>query len=485
MSKESLPAEGAVPTHKLGPRERKQPIASRLTPGVEIYEPGYPLFDRAQAKSNFTYLSRISMSTAQFLEETNASQRNAIIATLDQLILDFARSGRPVLMEGFGVIIMKKTEQQRAYNLGQMAALRTEQVISYDFEKCEHFEVDYTTRFPDLVRTAELTQLCRARLEPEYSLLWSEQLLSRLIRGLFRFVKSQLVQDGQYSGFKNLGRFVALHNRQGDTEADWFAGADILLINNNQSTIATSDAMWFERPVLTDAWELLKAAYGEPLSVIKIDLRKELVTLGYDVSELPTSERNLSSLELAIFQPNSTGSQSRTTTNLIFLSKDLVSLLPQTTRPEIGTEFTWTVEVDQPLNESSWESIINFGRRVFTLGWILLASAKHKQLPIGAGIASSLADTLPSTAARKCHLQAVLTTKFQPFPYEALTNSGKFQYLNLLPITASEYEIAEKISAQYLVEVLERRGVGQVTRLYRNPIKLHLEDAASGLVEQQ
>ncbi|RIL10226.1 MAG: hypothetical protein DCC75_04850, partial [Proteobacteria bacterium] len=238
-------------------------------------------------------------------------------------------------------------------------------------------------------------------------------------------------------------------NRQGRSESDWYAGADIFIRKRHCSASSIGPLQVFPRPSLDNAWEILRAAFGDPLALLDICPRTELGKLGL-AEHLTEFHEELVPFKIAVFKDY--GSEKAECGSLIYCSDGLRNLGIQHSQLRghtsgIGCELVFQLRSDknsqsacQTLGSSavpSWPS------RALAMGWLLIQSSRSKLLEYGHGLSSGLAldgsDNFP--------VRSIFSLPFQRISLPQGCHGGEFCYVNLVGITNGE---AELVSAQPL-----------------------------------
>ena len=428
--------------------------------------------DEAFQRNHTVHSRRISREV--YLKETNAAQRTALCTALNSVITTFLTQNRSIFLEGLGVLAPVTTEKKASYVIGNFCAVRSEQVRSVVFYKCDDSAAIDRKLYPDIVETAELAATCQLELPPVLCISWLEKDVRRYLRGLLKELKHQLVMKGHCNELESIGLFFALHNRQGDTPADWFAGADIGLRPLFNQKLSVSAPAFFERPVLENSFELLEAAFGKPALNFSVDLPAELAGLGYDLSALLTDTSfGEAKIPVAVFE--STANRPAGERVLIYCTDGLRNLgLMQTDKENAsGTEIVFQLAVsdNDGIPGSQNTGIPTWVARPIAMAWILLQSSPKKSLRPGAGISCAV----PLQPRFDTDLDTIFLTPFAFVPNEVLSREGAFRYINVVGITQEEAAIARGLSQEYLSLLLKHKGLDQVTRSTRTSITKKLE----------
>ncbi len=418
--------------------------------------------------------SGIRVTREEYLKETTVEQRELLRTAINDSLLLLLRNQRAIFLEELGIIHADCINSQRAYIVScTQGACREELIRRVQFEKCDDSSAIDRNKFPNLVELAEFTSIVQAALPGDLSVLWSDRMLRRNIRGMIKDIREEVVSYGYSKQLSNLGTLSALHNRQGLTSRDWFAGADIFMANPLEERVKVSAPIIFERPVLQNAWELLEAALGEPVHIFSIDVIKELQALGYEMAADATSA--CKAIKVAAFELPQSQSDEKVyiycTDGLRkqrAISKERTSDAPE--ELGAGSEFVFQLAVPQRnlqlVSPEDAQGAPTWPGRPITMAWVLLQSSRSKTLKVGAGLSTDL----PLRPRTESDLNTIFVTPFSMARNEMLSEDGPFRYLNILGVSHTEAQLARDVSPDFLINLLERRGLDQITRPSRMPI---------------
>ena len=222
------------------------------------------------------------VSTDSFLRETTHEHRSALREQLNTAIAHFLSIDRPVYLDGLGILAPTQQVSVVRRELEGKQVVREEKVKSVQFEKCYECMTYHRQKYQGLVELRELIERIYPRLPFTLQIKWPQPDTRRLLRGLLKSIRDEVIVDGSSEQLKVVGTLFSLHNRQGENIEDWFAGADVFLKPCFQEIMQVGASRVYEMPILQDSWELLEAAYGAPVDQFEIDLSLELAQLGYD-----------------------------------------------------------------------------------------------------------------------------------------------------------------------------------------------------------
>ncbi|MCB9030282.1 MAG: hypothetical protein H6619_04460 [Deltaproteobacteria bacterium] len=412
-----------------------------------------------QQKSKFSYRKEdYKITWDEFLIETSEEERRIISFGISSVVSDSIIEGRPVFLEGFGVLYHKDQICEKVDSIQKEFELYSEDTRTIQFERCSDLVSYQREKYKGIIELSDLAVLVREKIS--FFVDWNERIVQRYIRGFIQLIKYEAIQFGISRRLSQIGVFYALHNRQGQEFFDWYSGADIFLISHFSHCISSKKVGRFVRPVFVNAWEPFEACCGKAIAMLSIDLVRELNELGYDQSAL---NANLAPAErmmlVSVFQAESKNPNKR---KLIFVTDGLRQL--GIDMSEVGTELILQIEV--PLdgsNEGNELSMIC--SRPLVLSWVLLQGAKNKTLWSGAGLSASV------PLFKDCTNQLLNTVFITPFTLidgVQFATQGKFRYWNITALTENESDIVPIVSPKDMLEILKTRNLDQVVRLERS-----------------
>lgn len=373
---------------------------------------------------------------------------------LSRAVLQFISQDISVYLEGFGIIIPDILSQQRVKHVADRVFVQMETFRTLRFEKCGDLVAFHREKFGTIVETKEVCEIMYQQLTR-----WPERELRTLTRGLIQNLRSDVVTNGHSNMLAELGEFFALHNRQGASLLDWFAGSDIFIRSSYRQTLVVEPSRTMPRPTLHSSWEILEAAYGPPACILQLDLIKELGELGYDQETLTQS---LAPADRTI--PVGVFVRLESPQALIYATDGLRRLAADSAPGKLGSELVF--QLGLAYTDGAFSVIPDWPLRPLTLGWILIQSSRSKSLKPGAGLACG-SQLIPHSDSE---LESVFTTQFAPVRTEQLSTCGEFAFINIVGITADEATAAAKHSAEYLLKLLEYKELDQHTKPARSSI---------------
>jgi hypothetical protein len=392
------------------------------------------------------------------IEQNSAEFNRAIVDSIAELI----RAGFPVYLEGLGILTSTIETQTRTYVVGSELRSRTEESVVLGFEKSREITAYHREQFPRLIDTKDLTPAVHAALPPEIGVRLSVREVRRRITSLARAIRESLTQRGFSDALAPLGELYALHNRQGESANDRFAGADIFMNSRFSPRLKVSEAHRRERPILENGWELCAAAYGTPLEKLELNLARELKSLGYTLSAADEAKfLTTRTIPVAVFQTGVVDGRP----NLLYVTEGVRRLARSEGRPS-GNELTFQLSVAYPEERGGKLAIPEWPTRALTLGWLLVLSSRSRTIKAGTGFAAEV----PLIPDCDTELSAIFSTPYRPIRSPQLDREGEFTFVNLVGITAAEADLTHRAGGEHLLTLLNHRGLDQVTKPTRSSI---------------
>ncbi len=409
--------------------------------------------------------SRYRIRPDEFLEITSSDDRDSLRHQLISALTACLDRESAIYLEGLGILFPHMEVKQRTRTLREKFLVHNDTVRSVRFEKCSELIPYHWEKFGRIVETRELVHSVYAELPLALKTRWTESEFRSIVRGYLSLVRREIVRRGFSHELSPVVDFFALHNRQGRTENDWFAGADIFVQPRYEQTLFIEPCVIKQRPCLESGWELLEAAFGKPCRIMTLDLVRELSNLGYDPRALDdAADVNMRSIPVAVFErPGTPHSLVYCTDGLRLLSRPA----PETKEVRPGNELVFQLSL--PPGEASCNEaaeIPDWPLRPLTMGWILMQSARSKTIRCGAGLSCDV----PLIPDSDTELRSIFATSFSCVRHEQLCLDRPFSYVNLIGITADEAAVAARYSPEFLLRLLEHRDLDQCTKPGRSSI---------------
>lgn len=396
-------------------------------------------------------------SALQFEQISQLSQRAEIFEKLSQSILFFLDYGQAVSLEGFGVVIPHRDQHHNSYHHGERLILREEAFSTPRFEKCDDLTAYPRNKHAKLVETRELARKAYLSLPLDLQLQWSEAQFRAILLGAIQYLKREVVVQGYSSLLHSLGEFFALHNRQGSSLADWFAGADIFLTSENQTLLKAGNSRVFDIPVLNSATETFEALNGPALANIKLDAAEQLKQIGYLIeTDQPVHSQTVS---ISVFHRKSMDDSQ---VSLLYCSdgfRNMTSIRPHS--DELPCELVLQLELPKHiLGNATLDQVPAWPLRLFAAAWVLAHSSKSCNLRAGLGL--SLGTSLVPELASE--FQSILLCDCNLIKLPQRCDGKTFRYLSLTAITEDEAQVSELYSTQFLLRLLQQRYLDQLVK---------------------
>ncbi len=399
------------------------------------------------AKPARTAASEGSITLREYLAAVTSAQRRILAKELAAEAVRRIEGGESIYLEGLGIAAPRRITAPGVYTLAQHFVLREEVRQHTVFEKCSELTGYHRQRYSPLCELKDLVKRIYARLPLQMAVRWSENDLRRLLRGLMKHVIYEVVTKGCSRQLAPLGVFYALHNRQGSSVQDWYAGADIFLEAASCPAVESGPSRLLLIPELQDAWEPLRCVYGDPLAVLSIPLRPELQKLGYALAAESEPEINVAVFERRV-------KHSRI---LLYCTEGLRRAAYQRgTKQGVELVFQACLPEDD-LSAPAWPF------KALALGWVLVQSSRSGAPRTGVGLGCEV----PLSEDEPTRLSTIFSTEFSQIPRPCKCSDGPFSYLNLVGITEREALLARTSSPAHLTILLRRRQLDQVTKLNR------------------
>lgn len=409
-------------------------------------------------------LKRRPISPSAFVEYTSVSERATLREKLIEVLRRFLSQGSEIYLEGLGILFLVEEETRKNHLHELSCVIRTERHSQVRFEKCSRLSTFHRGQYTRLVESDALAERVFLRLPLPLQIRWGRDDTHRYLISLIHLIKNELTVDGYSAQLLSLGELFALHNRQGKSVEEWFAGADIFIEGEPFEPLSLTDEFVFQQPTLASSWELFEAAFDEAAAKFRFPVEEELAALGYDAEEvvrsLPREEREIS---VGIFH-------STCSNRLVFVTDGLRKLerrAAQEKRIQNGTEFVVQIPFELERGESLSQSPLpSWPLRMLTLGWIMIQSASTRRVDYGVAIGGEKG-LIDGSDTR---LQAVMAVPCKLAPLPQRSDDGSFSFRNLVGITEDELRLSRNRSWRYLSTLLASRDFDQVTKPERRSI---------------
>lgn len=359
-------------------------------------------------------LASIPVSDPSIKEESEQSLLPQFQSCLEQLISD----GATIYLEGLGFILPSDKEKiiRRVHRESFFLIHQTQQKI--DFEKCDDTSGISQEELANIIDTGGLAD---QMIQQGVSV--SPPKLRMVIRKIIRSIKFDLINRGFSKKLGTIGTLLAVGDFS--KERGGFPQIDVLLITSSPHTITTAKEGPYIRPLLSDSFELLTAAFGEPITSTSVFLREFLGT-DYD-----------GSFTVAAFHIRGVNPR-------LFLASDGLR--------SFGAECV----IEVPLKSGEEPVIPGWALQMMALGWYALQTVKARKLIRGV-VLDAGSEILPNINHIIIHERSGLRDRH-------LSQQGEFMYLSLCGITSEEAQFATQTSPDYLIQGLNHKGLRGLTK---------------------
>lgn len=400
-------------------------------------------------------ISRSKFSAVPQNEYLSSDEKELLRFELNCALVQFLQAGRSIVLEGLGVLSPHKEVLKRTYVFKDWAILRDETKRTAIFEKSEDISGISPHAYHQLVDTWELVQTIYSKLPLPLQIRWAERELRKVLLGYLREIKDEIIQRGFSHQLRGVGIFHALHNRQGESARDWFAGADIFVNSSFQQILSLGANRRISRPVLETAWELLEAGFGTAHHCFEFSLSDQLKLLGFSSAQIDEFKLTSDTIRVSAFKKGSSPQGNA----LLFVTDGIRGLAP-ISRPQRKLRHELVFEV---VADYESESVCAAASRALTIGAVLLLGDPIN--PINANTALTTAHSLdPNFPTR---LKGALLTSWYTCCHEQLSKDVEFQFASVIGITADESELVARRGKAHLLSLLRRKGAIHQTVLKR------------------
>ncbi|MCO6429859.1 MAG: suppressor of fused domain protein [Deltaproteobacteria bacterium] len=397
-----------------------------------------------------TVLLKRSLLRDKFIHELTSSEQKIIARAVADVCIHFLRAEKPVYLERFGLLVPRISKAYRSYFSESSQLSRLEWVLSADFHKCSDLTAYHKERYKNVVELKELSSRVYAALPIERTATWSGRFIRHLILGLIETVKHETVSIGYSERLYEIGTFFALHNRQGSTFSDWYAGADIFIKSTLDEAVRCDDSVIHPRAVLQTPSEPFQAIFGAAVQSFALPNLPAL-------SEIPAPK-------VHVFADDSSGS-------LIYVTEGIASLSGAGSSGGLPVELTLQLETGQkPLLASSGQ---HSSREISIPAWPVSAIRQVVEATILKGLPMPPIGAIISAkdiGLGKLPLNSLMITDFHRFHREQLTLEGPVIFRNIVGITSDEARMAQETSPKLLMACLQHKNHLHVTKPERSSI---------------
>lgn len=398
------------------------------------------------------------ISKDDFYRETDDKTRGALAAAAASAMLDFLGRDRAVFIENFGIIFPEIRSEIRAHIEAENLFLRCEKTRLANFEKTDDLTASHRECFPSMVETRDLAAAAYAKLPLEIQLILDPAEIRRLLRGLFKAIRHEVVAKGFSPWLSPVGDFFAVHNRQGLSAADWYAGADIFLVPRNVEPLEIGPSRRMPRPVLDSAHEIFDCASGAAIKTWPICPLRELSELGLVIAD--EDQKNKVEFEVRAYRYAENGARPRIVyaTDGIRLKKNL--------KGAPGSEFVVCLGVES--DDINGADIPEWPLKALAMAWALDAHVSPEQgLKVGLGL-SAEEPIFVNKHGRG--IKTIMLSEFHLVSLEQLSTEGPFRFFSVIPLLEEESKFAEQRGSSHLLSVLRHKGTTRLCQEHRDSV---------------
>ena len=388
-------------------------------------------------------------------KEFSSLDKARIREELEASLIYLVDCGFPCTLEGLGIIFPIEKLIQRVTSHQDHVVFVQETVRTVDLEKTDVIYQCHRTQFINLLEDRDISDRVFEKVHSKLSFSCKEPDVRKEIKALFRKMKSDILVNGWSNDLEKIGLFVAHHNRQGDTQADWFAGADIFLDQPWQKTLRVEKSSQVSFPKLHSPFEPFEMQFGPHQASISINLTDAITALGYESSlpsDIPPCEVRLYNSQLG-----------KNKKSLTFVTNGLRQIGFHRGSAS-ATEVVIQLNIDE--KDPQITEIPQQIQNLIAAAALLSSSAKNGNLV--SGVAAPLEDFFGEGSKPNV---------LMCFPYRRLgqelrcfNETGAF-YLSLLTLITSDEAAALTANHKYLLSLfLKRKGYQQELRFNRSSV---------------
>lgn len=420
----------------------------------DIAAPGAHESIRIKSPAQLVQNNSLPQNWLEFLIESSEEERRLLNFGISTVIARAVESGRAVYLEQFGIIFADILTRNKKEDIGREFRLVKESVKVPVFEKCTDLISFQRERFPNILEGRNFIEEVGEQIS--FFTKLRPKKLERYVRGIISLVRYEVIAYGHSNRLSQLGRFLAVHNRQGTTERDWLSGADIFLKSPLECPVKVSDLGEFFTPILGSAWEPFEALYGRPFSMFTIKPDEEVAALG--LGDLLKDTRGVfAPVDCAIYRMGDESSR-----KFVFVTNGLRALangVSKVQNSQIGSELILQAEIHSG-ELPDQETIKDLGRGPLALGWLLAYLSDTKNLQLGIGVSSKV----PVWAKLSCNFRSILVNTFASMPKVQHSIDGQFCYAALVLLHPDEAQVVAEVGSESVLQILAHRRLDQINR---------------------
>lgn len=383
-----------------------------------------------------------------------------LVELFNNILCESLENLQTVYLEKFGFLIPQKITDIDYDDSNDVLCMQKEQVLKISYEKC----LILNSYFKEKYNPVEFKSLIKNLYSQSNNELIKKYTLSDLLKYEEYFVntiKKQVINNGVCNLLK-IGTLYSIHNRQGEVFDDWFSGAEILFKQKLQKSYLLTESHKYIKPVYKDALEVFRTAYGDEVGVINVNLKKELVMLGFDLEDVKSIKEP--TLPLYVFEDRSLSQKGIIILNYVTNTVRKYGI----SEFGVGTEFVFQIVVYEKdyRNKNGTLNIPNYPKKAFAASLVMLQKEELRR----ENASITVKYDVPLIEDNKKKLDAICVLDFEALSSIQYAKDGKFFYKNIVGITLGELEFANNISIEYILDILKEKNLHQITRLKRRSI---------------
>ncbi len=422
--------------------------------------------------------------------ETSRQERRELADALAHSLRSKISDGKSVYLDGLGVLFPEQHELPRAYLLGNQSkvkqlAVRRETITKLNFERAGELSPFIRDRYHSPLELSDLLCDVYRHLPLPLQVGWTHAQMRFYLGGLVALLRREIVLDGFSHRLAPFCSFFALHNRQGDSTVDWFAGADIFVHSDFEHVRRVEQPKLMERARFASLLEFGEVALGAKRHIFPLNISQALNDIG-----ISASRSFYPDIEVIVLE--------RAPGRLAFLTNGARNI-PLLSGEMLGAEFVLDCELAQlaawpfTLIAALIEEIVS--EQVQPSGGATHGIAGHQAgilsrpsgigcvsiPPQAFGIASTSSDGTNShepeitAAVASTTWAGALVSSCNANEAILLEDDSSVRVLWITPLQQMERIIAERRTPEHTAALLIRKGVMLVARLNRASVLFRTE----------
>ena len=410
-------------------------------------------------KMDYADIADFSKRNFDIFHDTDNKDSKILLNFFNEVIKNNLINLQTVYLENFGFLIPNATWEISYSDENGKIVMRNSQVLNVTFEKC----LMLNTFFKDKYNPIEFKSILKNLSSNDYEALKKYDLndILQYSSSFISTLKYQVITNG-ISELLQIGTLYSIHNRQGDSFKDWYSGADIIFKQNFNKTYLIKEEHKYFKPVYNDALEVFEAAYGNYVGKIDINLRKELVLMGFKVEDV----QNLKESVLPVYVYEDRSLSQRGLVTLYYVTNSLRKYGIK--EYGVGTELVFAIALDEAdfRDKNNKINIPLWPQKALVTSFLMLEREELRKINTGLTVKF----TTPLAKFNSEVFEGIIISDFENLKDVQIAKDGKFYYKNILGITKGELEFANKFSVEYVLELLRERNLHQISRIKRRSI---------------